>query len=241
MPPINRPADAETRIANLERAIAELRSGTITSRDGSVVLPAGTSLTVTDPEGQVLAYIGSLGNTRPDGQPHQGTILRRDDGSVALSVQGETGSDPKFWNQFVALWDRSGSIIISDDTISGAGLARPYLPISLAPNYEGMPSVAGATWQDIEVGTFYKQHPKALVTVNFTTSNAETTGQVRVVLDDVVVAGPVDVAFAITRRNFGPVDLPGAPYSQHTLRVQGIRTAGTGTVRAASYALGVQS
>lgn len=248
MPPTNKPVDAEVRIANLERAVAELRGGTITSRGGSVILPSGTSLTVTDPEGQVLATIGNLGTTRGDGEPEQGFIFRRDNGATAISVQGGAAANVGF-RQFVAIWDDSVAVgadtsnrpVVSTDAASGTGLATPYVPIGLAVNFEGAPFVTGSAWSDLEVGTFYKQHPKAIVTTRGTTNDAATTGEVRVLLDDVQVGSTTSYAFGIAARQFGPFAVPGKFLSQHTIRVQGRVTAGTGRVQGSSYALGVQS
>ena len=249
MPPINRPIDSEVRIVNLERAIEELRAGTITTKAGSVTLPPGTNLNVIATDGTLLARIGYLGGSGPDGKPEQGFVFRRDNGGTAISVQG--GDDPvNNYRQFVALWDDSRAagdttnrVIVSSDAVSGTGLATPYVPIGLAAAYDGAPQINSTDWSDLAVGTFYRQHPKALVRVRVSADASDTTGEVRVLLDGKPVDGLATAAvrYVIEEKNFGPFAVPGKHMSSHTINVQARRTAGTGHIKGAPYAMGVQS
>lgn len=242
MPPTNgRPTDLEAKVAELARQVDELRSGTISSANGNVVLPPGKSLTVVDEDGSTLAHIGALFRTLPDGTRETGVVLRRQDGAAALTVAYD-GNVVDAYRQVLSLWDGAGNQVFGDDGASGQGLSRPYVPIGLArANLVEMPGVTAATFADTEIGLFYKQHPKLLVRVNAGCDVSGTTGEVRVLLDDVVVDTTASLGFAVGFQTFGPFVVPGDHMSQHSIRIQARRTAGTGTVRASGHALGVQS
>lgn len=241
MPPINKPTDVDVELAKIRRELDELRAGSISSQDGSVVLPPGTSLAVVAADGTILGYLGAFARVLPDGTNEQGTLLYRHGGGKALSVAFDgNNNDP--YRQTVSLWSIDGAQVIGDDGYSGSGLARPYVPIGVQrANLAEMPRTASASFVDLELGDFYKQHPKALVNINCGCDTSGTTGEVRVLLDDVQVGGTIALAFAVGVNVLGPFTVPGAHMSTHRIRIQARRTLGTGNACATATALGVQS
>lgn len=163
--------------------------------------------------GVEVLRIGDLGNAfvSPDGVRQLGLVLRRTDGTTALSILDGTPSDP--FNQSLCVWDRSGNVVLSDDTESGEGIARPWIPLDVHRENVG-------TWDTTSSGTFgtlqralgYKQHPMLHVYTQVTTDPG-TAGEVQALCNgtqigatlavpaggagqlDVVEAVPAGVAF----------------------------------------------
>lgn len=194
-----------------------------------VVISEGGSLRVLGPDGTVLLYVGNIGIDLPDGAPQYGFRVKRRDGSTALvvydplpAVDGE--------NQFVALLDRAQNIIFSDDTTSGVGIGRPYLPIQFGPSsVDGLLSSDSATFFRILEALPFKQHPRGYVQLRHSTDIGGTTGEVQVLANGSVVAGPWPVVFGYgySQQDF---DMPGGHETSPFLEVQVRRTAGTGRV-----------
>ncbi|MFH0243916.1 hypothetical protein ACGRHY_16150 [Streptomyces sp. HK10] len=61
-------------------------------------------------------------------QRQPGLVVRRDDGSLALTVW--TGSPDVLPDQPVQIIDRKGNVVVADDA-RRRGLARPYVPYPL--------------------------------------------------------------------------------------------------------------
>lgn len=251
MPPINQPADLDRQLAALQRQLDELRHlVSLTTSRGSLILPPGTSLAVVDVDGQALVFVGASTRLRPDGQHEQGVRINRDDGTAALTVQNAYAEGTGEYQQYLGLWDRAQRVIVSDDTISGSGLARPYVPIPLTrARYTDMVAVTSQAnanpdggWVDVfDSGWFHKVNAKARVDVRCTTDVSGTTGEFRVLVDGVQVGTTQSVVFVIEVKSVGPFVVPGDAYSQHVIKVQARRTAGTGAVRVDASCWGVQS
>lgn len=88
--------------------------------EGGVTIDGG-DLRVIDANGATLVELGELSTG------DIGWTFRFDDGRSLFNRQGDPG------RQFWAFWDQSDNIIVSNDAISGVGLARPFLPYSLVP------------------------------------------------------------------------------------------------------------
>jgi hypothetical protein len=220
------------RIAALERAIESLtlarnlRSSTI---DDPGVLQVRTGNIVT-------ALFGRLS----DGL--MGVVLRRQSGELAFSVQGNQ-QDPS--TQFVALWDRAGNIIVSDDATSGQGLARPWLPVLFGPSAmpAGAPSTTSATFDTLWRTLQDKQHPRLKV-VYMVQADADTAGEVQLWDGPTATELDLQVIEAGAYRYVYPprVSVPGGFSADMDVQVRARRTAGTGVLRVQVFlAMGVQS
>lgn len=195
--------------------------------------------------GDSTVYAGGVTPALPDGTPQPGLILRRQDGTICLALYDPT-PDPTVsggFEQFLAWFDRGQQIVVSDDTDSGRGLARPFIPIPLSRSrYTDWPAVTDGGFVDVlDSMSFYKVNARALATLRHTTDAEGTTGEVRVLVDDVQVGTTVPVGFAVTTEFIGPFVVPGDAYTGHRVSIQARRTAGTGAVRLAATLWGVQS
>lgn len=137
------PPDATTlarRIATLEREVRELRAArrleAATVGAGGVRVTAGGRLAMDTPPGVRVVDVGAIRDERfnhSDGTPQQAIWMRREDGTDVFTCFGGIGDATQAW----AFWDRQDNPVIADDTVSGSGLARPYLPVPMAPAYQG--------------------------------------------------------------------------------------------------------
>ena len=123
---VNQPSNVLDQIRELRRELAEVRkaigltSATI-ERGGLTLLNDAFFRMVDDNDIEIL-YAG------PDDQGRQIVRLRREGGGTVLYTY-TIDNGQQYW----ALTDRTGRIIISDDAETGTGLARPWLPVVLYP------------------------------------------------------------------------------------------------------------
>ncbi|MGW5673930.1 hypothetical protein ACWEV4_02360 [Streptomyces sp. NPDC003860] len=136
------PQDLLDRINALEREVRQLR-GRAQMRpamdkitNGRVVIGEGGTLEVLAPNGTGLFGVGEFGPgwAHPDGTPQQGTLMQREDGTTAFSIRANpappgSAAPP----QAVSIWDRTGHIVMGDDTTSGRGIGSPALPMPFQP------------------------------------------------------------------------------------------------------------
>jgi hypothetical protein len=189
-------------------------------------------------------YVGPVTPAQPDGTKQPGWLVYRADGTLVLAMFDAFPEDgPEGVNQALNWYDRSGGIVLADDTDSGQGLARPYVPIPLTrARYTDMVAVTDGAFVDVfDSGYFYKVNARARVDVRCTTDASDTTGELRVLVDGVQVGTTQTVDFLVTMKNIGPFVIPGDAYSQHVVKVQARRTTGTGAVRLAAAAWGMQT
>lgn len=223
----------EQRLRDIERRLDDLtlarnlRSATI---DDPGVLQVRTGSVVT-------ALFGRLRDGLMGGR------LSRQSGEIAFSVQGNAQNPA---TQFVALWDRSGNIIVSDDATSGQGLGAPWLHFTLASldsaTYSGTQSGAFTT---LEQGYPPRTHPRLVVT-GLVKTDAATAGEVRLMVGSTQIGATQTVsADQFTILTFtGPWALAEAPgfLSSPSVAVQARVTSGTGFIRWRTMtAYGVQS
>jgi hypothetical protein len=78
-------------------------------------------------------YVGPITPALPDGSYQPGVIVRRNDGTTALLLWDPIPDPggPNGYSQFLGWYDRTGHAIVTDDTDSGQGIARPWLPLPL--------------------------------------------------------------------------------------------------------------
>ena len=259
MPGVNQPVDQQfyVRFADLERnvrAIATQQQLTFTDALGELIISLGLI-----PAGQyaspgqygIVGWSGATGvpvffvydTTIPDGSGRRQTVtgITRDDGTAALQC-ADLGTVLNHPHQQALQWfDRSGNNVIADDTVSGVGLARPHIPMSMSnTNISTWPATNATTSTQIAGGYAEYQHPKvffaiqcyapANVTGNFYLQyNGTTIAQTSVVggtsgqfyLWSSTVAVPSGLTFG----------------SVYTLGINADVAAGTGTVYAQPYLL----
>lgn len=168
-------SDLLDRIRDLERQVRELAGRSQTRppldqvRDGDVRISEGGQLVVAPPDKDFSTF--TVGEW-PDGS--FGTVLRRMDGSYALTVEGdeEDRGTIRVWSRDTAERDR---ILVMDDKHSPRHLGRPWMPIQLHPT-AGQSSTAD-DWAHAWVGISPAHNAVAHLNV---TSYAEAGGRVRV-------------------------------------------------------------
>lgn len=219
----NQPEDIIDRLRALEAEVAQLRRGQTLN---SAVISSG-SFEIRTEDNTVIAKIGKF---LYEGVTVYGIAVFRYDGSTQFWAW-----DNPSGGGFASMWDESGNILLSNDTVSGHGLAKPYLPIPFYPASTTVPTetTTSATFVDLQFAKYKVQHPRLYVFVLCRCSDGSTNGEVKVLADGQALAATQTIGLgAYTYLQFGPAALPGS-YS-HTgaidLVVQARRTAGAGTV-----------
>lgn len=224
---INQASNLIDRVVRLEKRVNEiwhkigLTAATISK--GGLTLINDAFLRMLDDAGIEILYFG------PDSNGKQMIRIRREGGADVLFTY-TASSGRQFW----ALTDGGDNIIASDDAISGQGLARPSIPVPVrAMRFDQLPSAPDTNWTSV-VGTgwFFKQQPLASVQMISCSTASDTSGEVRLLLDDVQVGSVISVAFGVNFTDFSRFALPGNHMSQHKLELQVRRIAGTGRVGA---------
>lgn len=205
---------------------ASISKGGITVRDGYIRVQSA--------DGVSTVFMGGVDPSLPDGTRQPGIVIRREDGTAAMAMfdPDPDPDGPGDYKQFLALYDREEHITVSDDTASGRGLARPYIPATFyRDRFADWVRTTSTTFETMFAAWVYKQHPRLWVQVWGTSDLAGTTGEVRVLADG-VPWGPVrSVAFVAGTVDFGPVALPGAHMETVRVEIQARVTSGSGGVR----------
>ncbi|MFB7672954.1 hypothetical protein ACFC26_16250 [Kitasatospora purpeofusca] len=160
---------------------------------GSVVVGEGGRLFVQTPDGVTMLYVGDIDPPHPDASRQTGLVVRREDGTAAMSVWDGAGGD-----QAVILWDRGGRVIVSEDRATGQGLSRPFI---------GGPGWFGATeqpefttdstaWTTLMITPWVKQQPKLWAWYLIQCSDATTSGEVQLTDNAGTAISPVITAGA---------------------------------------------
>ncbi|UQA92857.1 hypothetical protein [Streptomyces halobius] len=200
------PQDINDRLRRLE---AELRALTTAANrrpalnqimHGDVQIGEGGGLSVRQPGGAETFRVGEAG---PIAGEHA-LIVRRRDGSVALSVWNGTTADDQA--QAVRIKDAQGHELLSEDVVAG-GLARPHLPIPMGPaQATDWPSTSDTSWTDLQVAWPEIQHPRLEVFAQAVGNG--NGGDIRITVDGQVVASgatgkPIQTTFKIPGYEFG--------------------------------------
>ncbi len=229
---VNQPENLITRIRDLERRLAAVERGRTLANS---VLSQG-ALEVRTPDGNVVYRVGAfdLGGTTV-----YGTASFRHDGSVQFwSFDTPTGGG------YTSLWDENNNIVMSTDTVSGQGLATPYIPLT------GMPYASVLTPpQSTTSGAFtglhrihgQKQHPW-IRTLLITQADAATTGEVRLAVAGVAISEIVSIPASDNTYRILDAPVTGGHLDYLYVDVDARRTSGAGAIRVGlAFAEGRQS
>ncbi|WP_432194712.1 hypothetical protein [Streptomyces sp. bgisy027] len=168
------PQDLLDRVAALEREVrtlrgrAQMRPALNQILNGRVVIGEGGTLEVLAPNGTGLFGVGEFGPfyNHVDGTPQQGVVMQREDGSTAFTVRAVPsvlGID----TQTVAIWDRAGHGVLSDDSASGLGLGSPALPLPFQSLPRGREVITSDTFQNAWFASIQRHNPVATVHLEF--------------------------------------------------------------------------
>ncbi len=214
----------EQRIKALETA-APLRNASISD---------GGALIVKDRDGETLIRIGRSDDpalNAPDGNPQMLFQLYRSTGEVAFEVIDPLPAVDGF-QQFVAIRDRAGNAIVADDTTSGQGLSRPFVPVPFADYDVPAVTTTSGTFTTLQRASIYKQHPRLIVHVLVQTSSG-TSGEVRLwnaTAGEQIGATEVIATNVYVQTFIGPGAVNGDHEAPLDIDVQARRTAGAGTI-----------
>ncbi|MFF4168585.1 hypothetical protein [Streptomyces sp. NPDC001744] len=234
------PTDLLDRIRDLERQIRELMGSANTTpalnqiNNGEVVIGDGGRLRVRSAEGEDLIHMGRVQPDRGPDKPQQGLMVRRDDGSLALTVR--TPAPDQLSTQPVQIFDRWGNVVVADDAAQ-RGLARPYIPYALPRPVDTArwESTGSVEWTTLYSGPGIVQHPRLYARIAV---RGAAGAEVRLLVDGVPV-GPVgtpDAGLEFTE------PLSAAFSATVTFEIQAKVAAAGDTVRCSPLALyGVQS
>lgn len=192
----------------------------------------GGALRLETAAGVAAFFVGPVSPDLPDGSPQPGMIVRRNDGTIALHLYDPIPAAGDY-NQFLAWRDRAGNVVISDDTDSGMGLARPYLAGAFYPaRVQDFLKTTASDWETIWRERRRKQHPKLYVEAWGATDTAGTTGEVRVMVNGTQV-GTTQSATAgvVSGYAIGPAAVSGEYDDNLSVEIQARRTAGNGSVQ----------
>ncbi|WP_320784694.1 hypothetical protein [Streptomyces sp. CRN 30] len=194
------PVDLLDRIRTIERRIRELMASANSSPPMNQV---GTGDIVVGDQGRIRARssLGDdllvVGRVEPDRDAdsdpkkyQQGLELRRDDGSMALSlITADPVNSPV---QQLRVLDHQGNTVVATD-VAGGGLARPYLafPLPVPVDTARWESTGATDWTTLYAGPGIAQHPRVRCEVAVSGS---VGASVRLLVDGI----PVDAAQTVT-------------------------------------------
>jgi hypothetical protein len=159
---VNQPTDVNSEIRELKRQVAELNkrvglSSAVISRGGLRIINEGELVAVD--ENDVVIF--KVGQVNFGSGTSYGMRLAFDNGNPAFVMGGPPG------DQVWALYDENENYIVTNDLISGYGLARPYFAYPLAPTTDAeingtvlVPSTTSATYVPIYEGVPSVWHPR---------------------------------------------------------------------------------
>lgn len=205
----------------------------------------GGGLTGIDPNtGHRTFFVGLGGFDDGSGRQQMETLFfRASDGSVALAIfDGGTGLGHTY-SQALAIYDRAGDVIVADDTTSGQGLARPYIPLgAFTDTSVPTATTTSASFVTLQSLAGYKQHPKLVMQI-LVYADSGTTGTIQVVDQASNVVATTNLTSGqFGYVSFGPTALAGTHELPISLNIQGKVLTGAGKVGARGvYAIGVQT
>lgn len=221
---INRGVDAAMRSGPLKNA--SISGGGVTIKGGFLKMLSAVT------NGATTFFVGPISPALPDGSYQPSVIIRRNDGTVALLLW-DPRPDLDGYNQYLGIYDRTGNAIFTDDTVSGLGIGRPYMPsVGYPVQPRHWPSTASGTWEPLYRARYAKQNPRLIVQAWGCTDTAGTTGEIRIMVDGVQLGATQAVSSGVVAEFvFGPTVMAGTFGQYLNVELQAQRTAGTGNVQ----------
>lgn len=229
------PTELARRVQALEREVKELRAARrLTSASvgaGGVRIVDGGRLSMDTPGGQRMVDIGAIEDpnfNHGDGSKQQAIWLRREDGSnfFACYAYPPLGSETQAWT----FYDREGNIIFAEDTNSGTGIAKPYIPLTAPVSGDNTtwPHGTSATFAGISNSYNTKWQPHMRIYA-VTAAVGTATGEVRLAIDGNPWGPTVSAGAVIDYTDLVPDVRIGNLF---LLEVQARRLTGTGSIAA---------
>ncbi len=216
----NQRSDLLSEINELKKQVKALRRGTLSN----AVISQG-SVEVRTPSGQVLFRAGDI----PwGGTTVQGTATYRADGSMS-SVAWDSPGGGGYW----AVLDEDGAIVASTDTVSGSGLALPYLQYRSMPYSEVLTppqSTTSATFTPLHRLSGQKQNPWIRAYL-ITQADAATTGEVQLAVGGVAISDVTSIPASDNTYRTVDAPLSGPHLSFFNVDVEARRVTGAGAIR----------
>ncbi len=223
--------DLLTVVRDLQRQVRELRRRTLF---GAAITEGDMS--VRTPEGNTVMQVGQI----PYGSGTvSGMAIYRDDGTLQARFF-DTAGGGGFWS----LYDEAENAIVSNDTVSGVGLATPYITCQVMPSSEVTTPptlVTAAGFTNYFRVHYQRQHPR-LRCLLICVTDAATTGEV--VLNQGGSQISTVLPIAASSNDYFTIDgtVTGNYLSVAAVDVQARRASGAGTFRiAVAWSAGVQS
>lgn len=232
------PTDLLDRIRALERQVRALMGSANTRprmneiAGGNVLIGDDGQFSVQGRGGAELLHIGRVRPDLPDGGQQRGFVVRRDGGSMALSVLNP--APDTLDDQPVQIYDRANNVVLADDI--DTGLARPFIPYP-QPTPEDptrWESTSATEWTTLYSGSAIVQHPRLYCLIEMETTGAG--GELRLLVNDAQI-GPASQTTLLFTEPIG-VDFD----SPVEFRIQARAADEGSTVRCSPRALyGIQS
>lgn len=231
------------------RPQASISSGGVDiTNDGALRILGSGGLTLISGDGVETFSARGWGGAyqEPDGEPQPMILMNRADGSLAFLL-GDPLPGVDGYQQFWALYDRTGSIIFGDDTTSGRGLARPYMSFNVldenGTDYVTLTSTTSFATAHTIAG--FIQNPRMMVPVT-ATATAGGPGEIQIIhtATGTVVAGPTSIPVSSSISPFYNFLVPDAAglFTHQFFEVQTRRVSGTGNIQSRVWsAHGMQS
>lgn len=220
--------DLRRELAELKRRIKALETS---PRMGNSSVSHGKFL-IRDSDGSSdvdVLRVGYLGQY--SSADVRGTEVRRPTGELVLSTW--SGADQgRFWGMF----DIAENRVISDDAVSGQGLATPYIgaPVFAPFDTSKWPSTTSSTYAPAWIGMWWKQHPRLHVIV-WAKSDSGTSGDVQVTCNGASASASIGSAENGIKELF--LTVPGGHLSWQEVEIDFRRTGGSGFL--GCYPMGV--
>jgi hypothetical protein len=231
-----------SKFNDLERRVRAIEASNPLQAGATI---SGGGLTAKDPNtGHTTSFQGLGGFNDGSGRKQMESLFyRASDGSIALAIfDGGVGYGHTY-SQALQIYDRTGDVILADDTASAQGLARPYIPIGFfTSNSVPTDTTTSTSFATLQTLIGYKQHPKVAGQI-LVYADTGTTGTIQLVdqLSNVLYTTNL-TSGQFGYVSFGPTALAGAHELAISLNIQGKVLTGAGKVGARGVAAwGVQS
>ncbi len=220
MSKVNQPENLMTRLRDLERRLAEVERGR--TLHGATI--SDGVLEVRAEGGQVILRAGVYDY---GGGPVPGVAIFRIDGSTQYWAFDRPGG-----GGYLTIYDEQQSELISNDTVSGQGLARPYIP-DMATPYSAVltptQSTTSGTFTTLWRAHRIKQHPRVRISI-IAKCGGDTSGEVRLAVGGSQISDTLVLPVGNFQYHSIWAPVPGNHLQDVYVDVDARRTAGTGSV-----------